>query len=56
VAELEREFPGVETRLQPSSGGVFIVTVDGTTVFSKKAEGRHAAPGEVVARIRAMRG
>jgi selenoprotein W-related protein len=48
VAELEQAFPGVESRLVPSGGGVFEVTVDGTLVFSKKALGRHAKPGEVV--------
>jgi len=31
-----------------SSGGVFEVTVDGSLVFSKKALGRHATPGEVL--------
>jgi len=31
-----------------SSGGVFEVTVDGRPVFSKKAIGRHAEPGEIV--------
>jgi selT/selW/selH-like putative selenoprotein len=56
VAELQREFPDAETRLIQSSGGVFVVSVEGRTVFSKKAEGRHAEPGEVVSRIRAMRG
>jgi selenoprotein W-related protein len=34
--------------LVESSGGVFEVTVDGQLVFSKKALGRHAEPGEVV--------
>jgi selenoprotein W-related protein len=38
----------VEIKLIPSSGGVFDVTADGRLVFSKKAVGRHAAPGEVV--------
>lgn len=33
----------------PSSGGVFEVEVDGDLVFSKKASGRHAEPGEVLA-------
>ncbi len=57
MAELEQAFPGVQTRLVPSSGGVFLVTVDGATVFSKKeCGGRHAEPGEVVARIRVLRG
>jgi selT/selW/selH-like putative selenoprotein len=55
VAELEAAFPGVQTRLEPASGGVFDVTVDGGTVFSKKAVGRHAEPGEIIERIRAMR-
>jgi hypothetical protein len=32
---------------------VFEVTVDGTLVFSKKAAGRHAEPGEVVRLMRA---
>jgi selT/selW/selH-like putative selenoprotein len=39
----------------PSSGGVFEVTVDGALVFSKRAEKRHAEPGEVVERIAALR-
>jgi selenoprotein W-related protein len=39
-------------RLVKSSGGVFEVTVDGTLVFSKRASGRHAAPGEVLDLVR----
>jgi len=35
-------------KLIQSSGGVFEVEVDGRRVFSKKAIGRHAEPGEVV--------
>jgi selenoprotein W-related protein len=35
-----------------ASGGVFDVEVDGALLFSKKAEGRHAEPGEVLARFR----
>jgi selenoprotein W-related protein len=42
----------VEVTLLKSSGGVFEVTVDGTLVFSKKAVGRHAEPGEVVRLVR----
>jgi selenoprotein W-related protein len=55
VAELKEAFPEVETRPIPSSGGVFDVTVDGTKVFSKRALGRHAEPGEVVRLIRERR-
>lgn len=36
----------------PSSGGVFEVMVDDRLVFSKKALGRHAEPGEVLELIR----
>jgi selenoprotein W-related protein len=35
-----------------SSGGVFEVDVDGRRIFSKKALGRHAEPGEVVRLMR----
>jgi selenoprotein W-related protein len=35
-------------RLIPSSGGVFEVTADGKTIFSKKKLGRHPDPGEVL--------
>ncbi|MBZ0301554.1 MAG: Rdx family protein [Anaerolineae bacterium] len=33
--------------LIPSKGGVFEVIVNGKLIFSKKALGRHAEPGEV---------
>jgi selenoprotein W-related protein len=38
-------------RLIPSSGGRFEVTVNGELIFSKKALGRHAEPGEIRALI-----
>ena len=53
AAELTEAFPGIEVKLIPGSGGVFEVTVDGATVFSKKRVGRHAQPGEVVEVARA---
>ena len=31
-----------------SSGGVFEVTIDERLIFSKKALGRHAEPGEIL--------
>jgi selenoprotein W-related protein len=43
-------------KLIPSGGGVFEVQADGAPVFSKKAVGRHAQPGEVVRLIRERRG
>jgi selT/selW/selH-like putative selenoprotein len=53
---LKRIYPDAEVRLVQSSGGLFEVAVDGTTVFSKKAAGRHAAPGEVLQAIERLRG
>jgi selT/selW/selH-like putative selenoprotein len=52
AAELKKAFPEGEVRLVESSGGVFEVAVDGAVVFSKKASGRHASPGEVLELIR----
>jgi selenoprotein W-related protein len=55
AAELTEAFPGVEVKLVPGSGGVFEVSIDGATVFSKKRAGRHAQPGEVVEAVRARK-
>ena len=38
-------------RLIPGKGGIFEVAVNGELVYSKKATGRHAEPGEVRAAI-----
>jgi selenoprotein W-related protein len=45
-----------ELRLVMGSKGVFDVVVDGETIFSKHAEGRHAEPGEVLKRFRVLVG
>ena len=37
-----------DLRLVPATGGVFEVEVDGQPIYSKKATGRHAEPGEVL--------
>jgi selenoprotein W-related protein len=37
-----------DLRLVMGSQGVFDVTVDGTALYSKKATGRHAEPGEIL--------
>ena len=52
MAELTRTWPEADVKLIKSSGGVFEVTVDGALVFSKRAQGRHAQPGEVVEAVR----
>ena len=46
------EFETTELLLVPSDGGKFEVTVDGDLLYSKKRNGRHAEPGEVVALVR----
>lgn len=38
---------GAEVELLPSTGGVFEVTVDGKTVFSKKEMKRFPEEGEI---------
>jgi len=45
-----------EVRLIPSSGGRFEVTLDGETVFSKAALGRHGDPGEIAGLVAARIG
>jgi len=40
-------------KLLPSSGGIFDVKVNDELVFSKKAIGRHAEPGEIKAILQA---
>jgi selenoprotein W-related protein len=37
-----------ELRLVTGASGVFDVVVDGDLMYSKKASGRHAKPGEVL--------
>jgi selT/selW/selH-like putative selenoprotein len=53
---LKQAYPDAEVRLVQSSGGLFEVTVDGQLVFSKRATGRHAKPGEVLQAIERLRG
>ena len=52
MAELKQAFPDADTRLVPSSGGVFEVTVDGNLIYSKKALRRHPQPGEIMQLIK----
>jgi len=50
---LRKEFPDSTVQLVESSGGVFEVRLGERLIFSKKALGRHAQPGEVAALIHA---
>jgi len=42
----------IEVKLIPGSGGVYIVCVDGTQIFSKKEENRFPEDGEILNRLR----
>ena len=54
---LSKYTPHIKTiTLLPSSGGRFEVSVDGETIYSKKALGRHAQPGEIAALLEANYG
>jgi selenoprotein W-related protein len=44
---------GASCELVASGGGVFEITVDGKTVFSKRSLGRFPDEGEIVELIRA---
>jgi selenoprotein W-related protein len=55
AAEVRERYPEATVRLIESSGGLFEVQVDGELLFSKKALGRHAEPGEVVRLIEQRR-
>lgn len=54
LGEREIEYCIGSWKLIPSKGGVFEVVVNGELVFSKKALGRHAEPGEVRTAIVAL--
>ena len=50
ASDLLHDFQHVisEVRLITGSKGIFEVTVDGRTLYSKRERGRHANPGEVL--------
>jgi selT/selW/selH-like putative selenoprotein len=55
AAEIERRFPDARVELIPSRGGRFEVVADGTPIFEKSKIGRHAEPGEVIAKLERLR-
>jgi len=50
-ADLEKQIPGVEIEMIPSSGGVFEVQKDGKLIFSKKATGRFPETTEIISAL-----
>lgn len=53
LSQRELEIHIASWQLIPSSGGLFEFVVDGDTLYSKKASGRHAEPGEIEALFKA---
>lgn len=56
AAELTERYPEAEITLQPSRGGRFEVSLDGTPIFEKSKLGRHAREGEIAGLIERARG
>ncbi|MBV8546991.1 MAG: Rdx family protein [Acidobacteria bacterium] len=52
AAEIKREF-GIDSEIVRGSGGIFIVSVDGKPVFSKRDEGRFPTEREILDKLRA---
>ena len=53
LADEIRRDTGVTPRIRLGGFGALDVVVDGRVVFSKKAEGRSLAPGEIAKRVKA---
>ena len=51
AATLKKEL-GVDSQLVRGSGGIFVVSVDGQPIFSKKEEGRFPSEREIVDQLR----
>jgi selT/selW/selH-like putative selenoprotein len=51
AATLKREL-GVDSELVRGSGGIFVVSVDGAPIFSKKDQGRFPTEREIVDQLR----
>jgi selT/selW/selH-like putative selenoprotein len=45
---------GLESELVRGSGGIFVVSADGKTLFSRKDEGRFPTEKEILAKLRAL--
>ncbi|MBV9494947.1 MAG: Rdx family protein [Acidobacteria bacterium] len=54
AAEIRKEL-GIESEIVRGSGGIFVVSVDQRTIFSKKQEGRFPTEREILEKLREMR-
>ncbi|HEY0158875.1 MAG TPA: Rdx family protein [Thermoanaerobaculia bacterium] len=46
---------GIETDLVRGSGGIFVVSWENNTLFSKRDEGRFPSEAEIIEKLRALR-
>jgi len=53
AAEIKREF-AIDSQIVRGSGGIFVVSVDGKNIFSKKDEGRFPTEREILDKVRAL--
>jgi selT/selW/selH-like putative selenoprotein len=44
---------GIDSEIVRGSGGIFVVTVDGKPIFSKREEGRFPTEREIIEKLRA---
>jgi len=47
---------GLESELVRGAGGIFVVSVNNSTIFDKKNEGRFPTESEIVEKLEAFRG
>jgi len=53
AAEIKREL-AIDSQVVRGSGGIFVISVDGKAIFSKKEEGRFPTEREIVDKVRAL--
>jgi selT/selW/selH-like putative selenoprotein len=53
AAEIRKTF-GVESEIVRGSGGIFIVSADNQTLFSKKEQGRFPTEREIIEMLRSL--
>jgi selT/selW/selH-like putative selenoprotein len=54
LASAIKKSVGLESELVRGSGGIFVVSVDNRTIFSKKESGRFPTESEIIETLRTM--
>ena len=52
AAAIKRDI-GIDSEVVRGSGGIFVVSVNGKTIFSKREEGRFPTEREIIEKLRA---